>query len=227
MKYKLGLLLITLIMTIGTIDAHRSHGDTSDQNTTVCDVLAHFPNSYLAILPPNARLDMIDYLKADSLVHVRNAYRGESWIMEHNPTYLKVHITNASTLQIKQLTDSKGQKIFMAIYTISAEDVVADSQILFFDGNVKELETRRYFRLPDPKSFWKTPADKIDKEERKELEKAVPFYAIEYSASPESDLLIGRISSISYLSEEMKAKVAPMMLKEMIWQWDGKRFEKQ
>lgn len=176
---------------------------------------------------------MMDYLKADSLIHVCNVYKGESWVMAHEPGYLKVHITNVSTLQIKQLHDKKKGNIFMAIYTVSGDGVVADSQILFFNDEMKQIETSKYFKLPDPKIFWDTDdraggdksRDKESRKERDELEQAVPFYAIEYTVSPVSDTLTGRIASISFLSEEMKARILPKLRKEMTWIWNGRRFE--
>ncbi len=200
-------------------------GDT----LTVCDVFTQFPDSYLSIIPRATRLDMMDYLKADSLIHVRNVYKGESWVIAHSPGYLKVHITNVSTLQIKQLYDKKKGNVFMAIYTVSGDGVVADSQVLFFNDEMKQVETSKYFRLPDPKIFWEThrdnPKDKESRKEKEDLEQAVPFYAIEYSVSPENDILTGRIASISFLSEEMKAKIMPLLRKEITWNWNGRRYE--
>lgn len=215
----LSVILVTLMTTV-TSSAQNSG------EVTVCDIFAAFPDKYLAIIPPATRLDMLDYLKADSLVHVRNAYRGESWIEEYKPGYLRVHITNVSNLQIKKLHDKKCGDIFMAIYTVAADNVVPDSQILFFDSKAAQLETQKYFKLPDPKHFWITPDDREGRHEHKLLQQQVPFYAIEYTVSPDTDILSGRISSISFLSEEMKREVMPMMVKEMQWQWNGRRYER-
>ncbi|MDE6295287.1 MAG: DUF3256 family protein, partial [Muribaculaceae bacterium] len=193
---------------------------------TVCDIFAKFPDKYLAIIPAPVRLDMLDYLKADSLVHVRNAYRGESWIEEYKPGYLRVHITNVSSLQIKKLHDRKRGDIFMAVYTVASDNVAADSQILFFDAEANQLETGKYFKLPDPKHFWLTPDNREGHHEQKRLQQEVPFYAIEYTLSPDDDVLTGRISSISFLSEEMKREIMPKLVKEMRWRWNGRRFER-
>ncbi len=70
---------------------------------------------------------------------------------------------------------------------------------------MKQIETSKYFKLPDPKIFWDTDdraggdksRDKESRKERDELEQAVPFYAIEYTVSPVSDTLTGRIASIT------------------------------
>ena len=192
---------------------------------SVKDAFIAFPASYLGILPTDSRLDMIDYAEMGKLRHaVRNAYYGESWIETYSPGYMKVHITDVSSLRIRMLKDHKGKNIVMAIYTVDGTGVIPDSEILFFDDGMRQLRTEKYFRLPDTKSFWNIPDDRERAKELKQTLAEAPFYAVAYTIEPEEDLLTGNVASISYLSDEQKSRLDPLMVRTLRFRWNGKRF---
>lgn len=198
--------------------------EAGDSVSNVCDVFREFPETYLALLPQSTRLDMLDYLEADSLAHVRNAFSGETWIEEYKPGFLKVHLTDVSTLTIKALKDRKQKVIYMAIYTIAGQDVAADSQLIFFDDTMHELSSGKFIKTPDPKHFWRIPDDKDRKELLDNLLRTVPFYAVEYTAFPDNDTLSASVTSISFLTEEQKGQLLPMLIKERTFVWNGRKF---
>lgn len=214
-----------IIVMTASIDVRAERVETArDTVTDVCEVFVNFPDKYLSIIPKATRLDMADYLKVDSLARVRNVYRGESWIESYTPEYISVHITDVSSLCIKRLTDHKGRHIFAAIYTIGGEGIAADSQLLFFNEFMEPVETRKFFKTPDPKNFWKVAESDSRKDEIRELLDRVPFYAIEYTLSPDNDILTGRITSTAYLTEEQRAAIEPLLVSHIRWHWTGKRF---
>lgn len=199
---------------------------------TVTDVRAAFlalpASSDLLILPPAKRQDMLDYLSVDSLAPVRNAFQGESRITEYTPGYLALRLTGVSTLQIKELTGGNGEKIFMTIYTVSSENVAGDSTVKFYDMFMTPLDAEKIMKTPDPSLFWvnadgKTP----DKRTLEEMMQEVPFYTVEYSASPSDDRLIGKLTMEKFLTVETTEKVKPYLRHSLIWRWNGKRYELQ
>lgn len=195
-------------------------------DSLVNDVVIAFlelPDKYLAILPLDARMYMVNYLEEDSLVTVRNFYGGESRITEYKPGYMRVQLTKVSSLQLKQLPYRKGS-LFMAIYTVASDKVAPDSELLFFDSAMQELKREKFFPTPDPGCFWNIPDDREEREKFKEKLAEVPFYAVEYFASPTDDNLTGRVSSISFLPEEQKRELMPQLRDSLSWSWDGKRY---
>lgn len=193
-----------------------------DTATNVIDAFLAIPASELGILPHNTRLDMIDYLAVDSLVHARNLYRGESWIKRIAPGYMEIHLTEVSDLTIKRLPGKKGEPVFMTIYTVSGEGTAADSSVKFYNCVMDELDCEKIMKTPDPKKFWHVPKDSgVD---LKTLMAEVPFYTIEYTASADDDNLTGRLTMDSYLTQEVSREVSPYLVKKIVWSWDGKKY---
>lgn len=189
----------------------------------VLDMFLAIPDNKLDILPMEARLYMYNYLEEDSLVTVRNAFGGESSVTEYKPGYLRLNLTAVSSLQIKQLP-YRGSDIFMTIYTVASDKVAADSEVSFYDNRAKLMKREKIFPTPEPRLFWNIPDDKEGREKIKEMLAEVPFYAVEYSASPDNDNLTGRVSSISFLPEEQKRILLPQLRDSLSWGWDGRRY---
>lgn len=197
---------------------------------TAADAFVKMPRQDLDILTISMRQDMIDYMQADSVVHKRNVFLGESWIEKMTDNYIRVHLTDASDIQLKVLPLAKGDnQIVMSIYTVTADNGTSDSTLKFFNEEMTELPRQQFFSLPNPRDFYDFSKDeksgkKIDK---KEIYNLMPFYTIKYDITPDSDLLQGTLTMSDFLTLEQKAKVEKYLHPEMAWLWTGKKFKKQ
>lgn len=212
---------------------------------SAADAFTAIPRQYLDILTISMRRDMVDYMMADSIRKQPNVFRDFSWIEEMNPTYMRVHLTDASSLQIKILPGKEinkngsakkdGKKGFeplvMTIYTVEADGGVADSTIKFFTKEMQELPLEKYFELPDPKSFYEFPKGKVNgkKVDRQAIYDLIPFYTIKYNISrnPNSNELKGELTIIDYLTLEQAKEVKPYLRPNKTWQWQKEKFQLQ
>lgn len=211
----------------------------ADSMPAVARAFELIPDRDLDILTPSMRSDMAIYMhEADSSYRVRNIYSGLSWIEKMNPTYIKVHLTDISSLEIKELPwKSAGTALIMTIYTVSGESDTSDSTIKFYalsssTGNspsLTELPTGKFFRLPAPKDFYDLKSGDLKAGDHKLTLKDIlyemPFHTVAYSISPESDLLTGRLTMSNYLTLESRKRLEPYMRDELSWEWTGQKFK--
>lgn len=190
---------------------------------TARQVFVDLPVSVLDILSRSTRLDMLDYYDVDSLWQATNSLGGPSVLERVTPDYLSVRLTPVSTLQVCLLPRKKGGPLVMTLYTIGARQQAPDTEINFFDSDLKPVEASRYFKMPELKEFFDIPKGAPVK--MKELEQAVSFPTVAYVAIPgEPYRLLGRLTVESSLSQESKELIAPYLRKGLEWSWDGKKF---
>lgn len=185
---------------------------------------------FVALKPPvvellteSARLDMIDYFLADSIVKVSNTMGGKSYIETMTPDYLKARITGVSTLEIRVLPLSKGGDIAAVAYTVDSTGKQADSELFFFDSDMKPIEIKKVFRQPDLKEFFHR--EKGMKTSEKELLEMVRFPTIEYSFSPTDNTMKGRLTVGEYIDQDDLNILKLFLMPELQWTWDGKKFK--
>lgn len=190
------------------------------------------PDADLDLLTPETRLEMTIYMQADSIHKTRNVFSGLSWIEEMKPDYMKVHLTDVSNLQIKQLKGGslRNAELLMTIYTIAGENDTADSTVRFYSLSeaapdslvLKPLPSGRFFNIPDPKEFYKV--SKGSRTSVKELLAEMPFHTVAYDISAGSDTLTGRLTVCNHLTLEQKKRIEPYVVPELKWNWNGKKF---
>lgn len=185
------------------------------------DAFIGIPRQDLDILTISMRQDMTDYMEADSVLKKTNVFLGESWIEQMDSTSMRVHLTDASNLQIQLLPLKKSRNpLVMTIYAVTADNGTSDSTIKFYDTEMKELPASNFFTLPDPKKFYVFP--KHEKVNKKEIYDIMPFYTIDYAIK--GDTLTGKLTMSDYLTLEQAEKVKRYLNPEIRWVWDGKRF---
>ena len=178
--------------------------------------------SALEILPPSSRLDMLDYWDVDSVYKVSNAMDGLSWLENVNPEYLKVRISSASTLEFRILPTKK-DVILMTVYTIGDDVQAMDSEVRFYNRQLQELETNKYFELPNVKDFFEIPKGSATK--MKEIEGMIPFPTICVTAFPDNDNLEARLTVDQYMNQD-DWNIAKLFLKPHItFQWKNDKYK--
>lgn len=174
---------------------------------TASEAFVRLPATELSILPAATRLNMIDYYaEADSLWEAPNAMEGVSQLQEVGPTYLKVKLTPVSDLQIKVLPgkNAKQSDVIMTLYTIGSDSDDfsdgADTEIRFYDAQMQPLKTEKYFKMPDFKKFFTIPRGSITT--IKELQQMLPFTTVMWTASADSDNIVGKMTFTDAISQD-------------------------
>lgn len=208
--------------------------------SVVAEAFELIPDRDLDILTPSMRSDMIIYMQqTDSAYHIRNIYAGQSWIERMTEDYLRVHLTDVSDIQIKELPYSKkGQKLVMTIYTVAGEADTADSTIKFYtlgpnrnDSTVlTEVPAKKFFDLPNPKDFYDIKAGDESTTGRHlsmdDIMEEMPFHTVAYTIEPGKNVLTGHLTMSNYLTLEARRKIEPYLRPELQWAWDGKKWRK-
>lgn len=180
-------------------DAGKESEKKDSVGFTARTVFEKLHSSALEILPPTTRLDMLDYWDVDSIYKASNAMEGLSWLEKVTPDYLKVRISSVSALEIKILPTNK-EKLAMTVYTVGDDVQAQDSEIKFYNENLTELPTDKYFVMPQVKDFFDIPKGSATK--MKEIEQMIPFPTIAFSANPENDNLKARLTVEQFVNED-------------------------
>lgn len=197
----------------------------------VSKAFIHLSEQGLDIIRRTVRQDMVDYMEADSIAKLANIYGGRSWIEEMTNDYMRVHLTDASSLQLRILytLNKKLPQIVMSIYTVGEDTDAQDSTIRFYDTDFTELPRKNYFSLPKTSDYFSLPATKgAETPSIKDLEQDIPFYLTTYTVSASYPAtLTGTLNLKEYLSEEQAGKYTPYLRPALKWIWTGKKFELQ
>lgn len=182
-------------------------------------VFADLPLEVTEIIRPSTRLDMIDYYtQADSLLTVTNALGGESRFEVVTPDYLRVTVTPVSTLEIKLLTAGKKQ-IVMSLYTTGDSDGARDTEVRFFDSELKTLDNGKYLKAPKLTDFFTLKGSGLSETDLKEK---VPYAAVEYTTGPGVTPLKATLTTLRVISEEDSDLLTPILTTELTREWKGK-----
>ena len=185
--------------------------------------LVDMPSDVLDIVPVSARLDMIDYLRADTIRYVPNAMNGLSRLRPPvTDSFVEMEITPVSTLQIKILQERGGENHTVGVsYTVGDTIQSKDSELLFFTSDMKPLKRNRLIRMARMEDFL-VPG--MTGKEREELLSLVPFPTVEYRFSPEGTDLRARLTVDRFMSREDYARLKPHLVPERVFRWNGKKY---
>lgn len=210
---------VSALMTwAGTSAASR---ETAASDTlTAREAFVRLPVDVLDLLDRSTRLDMLDYADADSVWNATNTLGGISRLTDLAPDYLRVEVTRVSTLELKVLPVARG-RIVMTLYTVGDPDNAPDTEMRFFDGEMKPLDTDRYFRMPPVRDFLDIPRGT---DVNGVLER-IPFPTTVFEVSPGGDTMTGHLTLGSGMPREDYDTVAPMVRPALTWRWDGRRWQ--
>lgn len=186
---------------------------------TARSVFVNLQDQPLEILKRTTRLDMLDYWDADSVVKVKNAMEGLSWLTDVKEGYLKAVVTPVSQLEIK-LLPVKNDTIVMTLYTVGASPQAQDTQVSFYDRSLRPLTAGKYFKAPELKQFLDIP--KGAGVTVKELEEMVPFPTVRYNVNPDNGDLEAVLTVTDYMGVEARDKLKPNLRPSLATPWKGK-----
>lgn len=138
--------------------------------------------------------------------------------------YLNMTLTPVSRLSLNLLSDDKkkDEKIVVAVYTVGTDSTAPDSDISFYTTSWTPLKTDKFWKTPEVKDFLSKNGDR--KADLKKIEKLVPFPTFELTVSPDGMTVSGKMTVGKYLSEEDRTALAPYLVPERIWKWDGRKY---
>lgn len=184
------------------------------------DVFANIPLNVLDLLDRSTRLSMLIYWDMDSVWKAPNAMEGLSHLDSVTPNYLKVSLTDVSSLQIKLLPYKKG-KLIMTIYNIGEPDS-GDSDIRFFNSDYTQLPGKKFKEETELKEFFNIPKGSLTS--MKEIYNMIPFYTTVFYADPDNNTLTGRLTLGDYVNTDDLNIVKLFMRPCAIYDWNGSKF---
>lgn len=217
---------LTSLLSFAGVSAKESNPVESADTLTVGEAFVNLPLPVLDLLTRSNRMDMIDYLKVDSLWQAPNTMGGLSVIELSEPNHLKVKLTDVSSLDIALLPAKiKGtDRVVMTIYTVGTDSAAPDSEICFFMPDMTQLPTAKFFKSPQLKDFFSIPKGSLTK--MKELEEMVPFptYLFSLTGADSDPVVTGRLTVTDVMPEEDRHIVDLFRVAERQWRWNGKEF---
>lgn len=175
------------------------------------------PDSLLDLLPATTRSVMAEKYRSDSTVYVRNALGGRSAIEAMDSTYIRVRLTPVSTMQLKVLPGRKGKSVIGMAYTISGPE--ADSEIFFFDSEMRPLRTSSVVKPPKMTDFFSGSGKEL-----RSIDNAIPFPCVEYSFSPADTGLTATLTNIGMVPREMRDSIQALSRGPLRFEWRNARY---
>lgn len=215
--WRVRILLIALFCLATSLAGHAGVKDR--ETLTASKVFAEAPLEALDMIRPSTRLDMLDYYEqADSILTAANALGGETRLVAVAPDYLKVAVTPVSTLEIKVLPIGKKQ-VVMTLYTVGDADIARDTDVRFFDEQLRPLDSRKFLKAPSLKDFFPLKGSELTEAG---LAEKVPFASILYETGPGSEPLKASLTTLRAISQEDRDLLAPLLIPSLSAPWKGK-----
>lgn len=191
---------------------------------TASEAFVRMPAKTLDLLTTSMRRDMLDYYtRQDSIADVMNALEGFSRLVRPvTPDYLQAEITPVSTLTVRLLPAKKG-KIVMTIYTLGDSLRAADSEIRFYDAQMRELRRDKWIRIASSEDFLDLTG--LDSHTRRELTELIPFPTVSYCVGPDSPDLTATLTVGEFLGKETMERLKPYLRPEITYTWTDKGYK--
>lgn len=181
----------------------------------------------LNLLTVQMRQDLLSYYDADTLRQVPNALGGLSQLTRPlTDDYLKVRITPVSTMAVKTIPNGQ-DTIVATIYTIAAPGQGADSQVTFYDSELRKLPTHRFLRLAQIDEFIETGRNREGREQKKRLLSLIPYPTVEYAFAPDGDTVTAHLTVTDYLGAETLQQLERHIRPHLTYVWNGHKYELQ
>ncbi|MCM1291421.1 MAG: DUF3256 family protein [Prevotella sp.] len=213
-------IIFCLLVTMGV-----SAAKVENNEVKAADVFSRLPVDVLDLLSPSTRLDMLEYWQNDSTIVVLNDLGGESKLINVTDNFLEVQLTAVSTLQIKILANPKnGRQTVMTIYTVGNDNMAKDSDVSFYDIDLKPIPTDKILPAPKIKDFFSIPKGSLTT--YKEIMQMIPFPTYLFIASPSDDNLTVKLTIGEAISQDDLKILSLFRLPYITYRWDGSRFKR-
>lgn len=214
MSDKIRYLIILCVMLLGFVP------QISSQTLTARSVFENLHSPAFETLKKTTRLDMLDYWDADSIYHARNATGAESWIEKLTPDYAYLRLTPVSTCEIKVLP-LKNDTVVMSIYTVGDNKGVADSEVSFYDKNLKELPATKFFTRPQVSDFIDIKGLKYSPGE---IDDIIKIPSMVFVSTSGDNRLKGNLAIETTIDVDVWKEISSHIRKDIVLNWQNGMF---
>lgn len=194
----------------------------STLSVSVGSLFVSSPLSVLDLLRPEMRQSLVTHRADGSKAAVVNNLYSMSTMEVLTDNYLKVRLTDASTLTLNLIEEKGKSPVIVAVYTIGGPERASDSDISFYDTDWKTLKKEKMWYQPKISDFLSKEADPTS--DLKKVGKLVPFPTYELTVSEDGRTVTGNLTVGKYMSEEAETELRPYVVGKRVWRWDGKKY---
>lgn len=185
------------------------------------DVFATMPDSVLALMTKNNRLDCIDFIENDMEAKVRNRFDGFTVLKALTVDYLDLQLTKNCRVEMKLLPAGDSLNYICLSRTYSGP--VPESVVELYTADWREMPGAEWIPRPAYADFW-TEHDSVDAEEAERLQRLQDMRFVQASLQPDDMRLTYTLQPGEVEKEE--AGRMEELLRPVVYEWDGRRFER-
>lgn len=180
------------------------------------------PDSLSPLLTEVNRADFGDFLASNMKAEVRNRLGNTSEMLKMTDDYLKLKLTEVSTVEMKLLPVSDSVKVICVVHTFKGP--ASDSRISFYDTSWKKLSANQFLTLPVEDDFYKKTTSDAQADSLKNLRVRADMFLLKAALSETDRELSFTYATPDYLDKETAQEIKPFLVAEplkYIWQ-EGK-----
>lgn len=187
---------------------------------SVKDFFVSAPRQVIPLLDKNSRLDMIDYFNSGLGTSTPNNLGGGSALTSLGDNRMDIKLTEGSNMELA-LVSAGTDTLLVVINTVLTP--VADSKLAMYSPDWSANVTSRTFATPSL-SDWLTQAGS---KRSGDVAQVLPFMLVQYDFAPETGILTLTNNTRKFVGEEIYQIVEGLIYPQLIYKWNGKKFEKQ
>lgn len=187
---------------------------------SVKDFFVSAPQQVIPLLDKNSRLDMIDYFNSGLGTSTPNSLGGGSAITTLSADRMNVKLTEGNSMELA-LVQSGNDTLLVVINTVMTP--VPDSKMAVYSPDWNANVTSRAFVAPTL-SDWLTRAGS---KRADDVARIVPFMLVQYDFAPETGVLTLTNNTAKFVGDEIYQIVEGLLFPQLVYKWNGNKFEKQ
>lgn len=176
----------------------------------------------LDLLPKSLRFEMLAYYDEGIKKQFLNSLDGICYIDTMTDVYMRVSLTPVSIFEIRMLPYNHGF-VAMTLYTVGADGQAPDTQVDFYDAQLNLLDADKFFPMPEIKDYLNLKG--LGGKDKKQITDLVAFPTFEFTASPDNEILNGRLTVGEYMTQEDYKILKPYIVPAVRYEWNGKKFK--
>lgn len=185
------------------------------------DVFAALPDTVLELMTRNNRLDCIDFIENDMEAKVRNRFDGFTVLKALTLDYLDLQLTPNCRVEMKLLPVSDSVSYVCVARTYSGP--VPETVLELYTPEWTRVPLAEWIAPPAYEDFW-AANDSVDEAEVARLQHLQDMRFVTARLQPDDMQLTFALQPGEVDKEE--AGQMEKVLRPIVYEWDGKRFER-
>lgn len=187
------------------------------------DVFINMPDRYIPQLEDAWRKDLVDLYNSGKAARLQNTMNGYSKLDSLTKDYLRLQVTERSSVEMKMLPLINNTYVICMVTTIGGP--APDSRIEFYSTDWKPLPSEDLLTPVSPGWFLKEDADP-DSDAFKDVQARLDMDLIAYALSPDNLTLTATYTTPAYLDKETREKVTKFLKdKPKVYTWERSHFK--